>query len=36
MLFAVPAPKEIIEVCRDIAIGGFIPAILQIENNKGK
>ena len=34
MLLDLAIPKEIIEMCRDICIGGFIAALLSIENKK--
>lgn len=32
MLFDLAIMKEIIEVCRDISIGGFIAILLSIDN----
>lgn len=34
MLFDLAVLKEIIEVCRDISVGGFIATLLSIENLK--
>ena len=32
VLLDLAIPEELIEVCRDICIGGFIAALLSVEN----